>query len=131
MVERRRAAAEARLDRTFAALSDPTRRRLIALLRDAGELRVTDLASAFDMSLAAVSKHIKVLERAELVARRVDGRTHWLRVEWSALQAPYEWLHHYHHFWSERLDALVDYVAERRPKRAAATTRREKGKKQR
>ncbi len=81
-------------------------------MREANELRVGDIAAAFDMSLNGVSKHLKVLEAAELVARRVEGRTHWLRVNWQALQPPYEWLHFYHHFWNERLDALVDYVKE-------------------
>ena len=103
------------LDAVFGALADPTRRALIGLLRDAGELRVSDLAAAFDMSLNGVSKHIKVLERAGVVRRRVEGRTHWLSVDWPSMQSAYEWLHHHHHFWSERLDALVDYVAARGP----------------
>lgn len=98
------------LDRTFGALSDPSRRRIIGLLREAGELKVTDLAEAFSMSLNGVSKHIKVLERSGLVIRRIDGREHWLRVNWSGLQAGYEWLHFYRQFWGARLDALIDYV---------------------
>lgn len=99
------------LDRVFAALADPNRRRVLALLREAGELRVTDLAEAFDMSLNGVSKHIKVLERAGVLKRRVDGRTHWLSVSWASLQGPYEYLHAHHHFWSKRLDALVETLA--------------------
>ena len=98
------------LGRVFHSLADPSRRRIIGLLREAGELKVGDLAEAFDMSLNGVSKHLKVLERAGLIVRRIDGREHWIRVEWQALQSAYEWLHAYHHFWSERLDALVDYV---------------------
>lgn len=64
-------------------------------------------------ALAGVSEHLKVLEAAGLLARRVDGRTHWLSLRWRALQAAYEWLHYYQHCWSERLDALVDYVNEK------------------
>ena len=110
----RKALREAQLDRVFHALSDPSRRHIVALLREAGELRVSDLAAAFDMSLNGVSKHLKVLEQAGVVARRVEGRTHFMRVQWPALQGPYEWLHHHHHFWSERLDALADYVSQRK-----------------
>ena len=99
------------LSAAFRALSDPSRRRIIELLREAGELRVSDIADAFAMSLNGVSKHLKVLEKAGLIRRRVEGRTHWLRVDWPALQRPYEWLHFYRHFWGGRLDALVDYVS--------------------
>jgi DNA-binding transcriptional ArsR family regulator len=101
---------ERRLDLVFHALGDPSRRRIIALLREAGELKVSSVAEAFSMSLNGVSKHLKVLEKAGLVARRVDGREHWIRVNWSALQPAYEYLHFHQHYWSERLDALVDYV---------------------
>jgi len=102
--------AEERLNRTFHALSDPSRRRIIDLLREAGELKVGDIAAAFSISLNGVSKHVKVLENAGLVTRRVDGRANWIRVAWPALQQPYEWLHFYQRYWSRRLDALVDYV---------------------
>ena len=101
---------EEALSATFRALADPSRRQVISLLREAGELRVGDMADAFSMSLNGVSKHVKVLEKVGLVSRRVDGREHWVSVRWEALQQPYEWLHFYHHFWSARLNALVDYV---------------------
>ncbi|WP_428265742.1 ArsR/SmtB family transcription factor [Haliangium sp.] len=107
----RKQAREQRLDAGFRALSDASRRKIIALLREAGELKVGDIAAAFDMSLNGVSKHLKMLERAGLIRRRVDGREHWIRVEWAGLRGPYEWLHVYHHFWNERLDALVDYLS--------------------
>lgn len=94
----------------FAALADPTRRRIIELLREAGELKVGDVAKGFDMSLNGVSKHLKQLERAGLVLRRVEGREHWLTPNWSALQESYRWLHFYQHFWTRRLDALADYA---------------------
>ncbi len=101
-----------RLNQVFQALADPTRRKIIELLREAGELRVGDIANAFSMSLNGVSKHLKALERADLVLRRKDGRAHWLRVHWHALQSAYEWLHFHRHYWSARLDALADYVLE-------------------
>ena len=112
MVERERAhaAASEPLNRTFGALSDPSRRQIIGLLREAGELKVTDLAQVFSMSLNGVSKHIKVLEQAGLIVRRIEGREHWLRANWAGLQGAYEWLHFYRNFWDGRLDALVDYV---------------------
>lgn len=113
MVERRTKAERLRDERislAFQALADPSRRRMIELLREAGELKVGDIAKAFDMSLNGVSKHLKVLERSHLVVRRVDGRTHYIRVDWASLQQPYEWLHFYQHYWSERIDKLVDYV---------------------
>lgn len=92
-------------------MADPSRRRILALLRESNELRVGDIANAFDMSLNGVSKHLKVLEAVELVQRRVEGRVHYLSVNWTALQPAYEFLHFYHHFWNERLDGLIDYAA--------------------
>lgn len=109
---------EARVDRVFAALADPTRREIIALLREAEELRVGDIAKVFDMSLNGVSKHLKVLERAGLITRRVEGTTHWLSAHWKGLQPAYEYLHHHQHFWSERVDALVDYVTKEKREKA-------------
>ena len=108
---------EALLDAVFGALSDPSRRRIVELLRVSGELKVGDIAQTFKMSLNGVSKHLKVLEAAGLVSRRIDGRVHWLSVEWPALQQPYEWLHFYQHYWTGRLDALVDYVKNRGKKK--------------
>ena len=104
---------EERLSRVFQALADPARRRIIALLRESGELPVGVVADAFAMTLNGVSKHVKVLERAGVVRRRVEGRVHWISVDWSALQAAYEFLHAHHHFWSTRLDALVDYAKDK------------------
>lgn len=93
------------LDQVFRALADPTRRALLAQLRD-GEQRVSDLAEPHDMSLAAVSKHIRSLERAGLVARRIQGRTHHCRLNPAALSNAHEWLSFYEQFWNEKLDAL-------------------------
>src|SRR5919204_4600003 len=104
------ARTDERLSHVFHALADPARRRIIALLRESGELPVGVVAEAFAMTLNGVSKHVKVLERAGVVNRRIEGRVHWISVDWSALQSAYEFLHAHHHFWSTRLDALVDYA---------------------
>ncbi len=98
------------LDGVFDALADPSRRKLLGLLREAGELRVGDLAKAFSMSLNGVSKHLKVLETAGLVRRRIVGREHWISVSWPALEPAKNWLDHHYQFWEKRLDALADAV---------------------
>jgi DNA-binding transcriptional ArsR family regulator len=102
------------VDKVFHALSDPSRRKMVDLLREAGTLRVTDLAKAFDMSLNGVSKHVKVLEEAGVVKRKIEWREHFLEINWSALQGPYDWLHARHHYWSKRVDALIGYVVKNR-----------------
>jgi DNA-binding transcriptional ArsR family regulator len=102
---------EQHLDRVFHCLSDPARRKILALLREAGELSVGDVGKAFSMTQNGVSKHLKVLEGAGLVRRRVDGRVHWISVNWEALSPAYSWLHFHRHFWDERLEAFVDYAA--------------------
>jgi DNA-binding transcriptional ArsR family regulator len=107
---RGKARDEQRLDRVFHCLADPARRKILALLREAGELKVGDVGKAFAMTQNGVSKHVKVLEEAGLVTRRIDGRVHWIAVDWASLQPAYEYLHFHHRFWSERLDALVDYA---------------------
>jgi DNA-binding transcriptional ArsR family regulator len=93
------------LDRVFHALADPTRRRMLRSLA-AGERTVGELAEPFQMSLAAASKHIRVLERAGLVRRTVQGRTHYCRLNPKPLSSAHEWLSFYERFWNERLDAL-------------------------
>jgi DNA-binding transcriptional ArsR family regulator len=103
-----------RLDQVFHSLADPARRKIVALLREAGELKVSDVGKAFSMTQNGVSKHVKVLEEAELIRRRVEGRVHWISINWSALQPAYEYLHFHQHFWTERLDALVDYAKNKR-----------------
>lgn len=94
-----------RLDATLLALSDPTRRAIIARLEQ-GETRVTDLAAPFDMSLNAVSKHIKALERADLVVRRKVGREHFLSFNPAPLDEASRWIEEKRRFWAGRLDAL-------------------------
>jgi DNA-binding transcriptional ArsR family regulator len=94
------------LDDVFAALSDRTRRDMLARLAE-GERSVGDLAAPFAMSLAAASKHIKVLEAAGLVKREVQGRTHRVRLDARPMHAGLEWLRCYEKFWNRSLDALA------------------------
>ena len=94
-----------RLDLVFRALADPTRRAMLRSL-SSGPSTVGDLARPFDISLAAASKHIKMLERAGLLQRSVWGRTHVCRLDADPLHAGVEWLRYYERFWSERLDVL-------------------------
>lgn len=105
MVERRGAT----LDLAYAALADPTRRAIMLRLRR-GEARVTDIARPLPMSLASVSKHIGVLERAGLVHREVRGRDHFLRPEVDRLVQAERWLAEYTSFWESRADALTALV---------------------
>jgi DNA-binding transcriptional ArsR family regulator len=93
------------LDRTLLALADPTRRAILQRL-SSGEARVTDVARPFNMSLNAVSKHILVLERANLVRRRKEGRDHFLSYRAEPLDAAAEWIASTRTFWASRLDAL-------------------------
>ena len=100
-----------RLDAVFHALGDATRRKMLRDLAD-GERSVGELAAPFEMSLAAASKHVKALERAGLVRRRVTGRTHFCRLEAQALAQAHAWIGFYERFWSDRLDILEDLLRE-------------------
>jgi DNA-binding transcriptional ArsR family regulator len=93
------------LDDTLVALADPTRRAILQRL-SRGEARVTELAEPFDISLNSVSKHIRILERAELVKRRVSGREHFLTFNAAPLDSAAEWIERHRAFWTQRLDAL-------------------------
>lgn len=93
------------LDRVFYALSDSTRRAMLRGLAD-GERNISELAQPFAMSFAGASKHVKVLETAGLVSRRVEGRKHLCRIETAPLAAAEEWLRFYERFWNARLDVL-------------------------
>ncbi|MDQ2977629.1 MAG: metalloregulator ArsR/SmtB family transcription factor [Acidobacteriota bacterium] len=109
----------ARLDATFAALADPTRRAILARLAS-GEASVTELAAPFAMSQAAVSKHLKVLERAGLVSRGREAQRRPRRLEAVPLAEVTEWLEGYRRFWEgsfQRLDALLDELKTREKKR--------------
>lgn len=102
-----------RLDAVFGALSHPVRRGILEHLRP-GETKVTDLAAPFAMSLAAVSKHIRVLEEAGLVRRTVRGREHHLALEASPLMSAERWVETYRLFWDSRLDLLATKLQRRR-----------------
>jgi len=104
-----------RLDRTLAAIADPTRRAILARLA-LGETRVTDLAAPFEMSLNAVSKHLRVLEHAGLVQREVHGREHRLSLDARPLRKAAEWIASYEVFWELRLDALDAFLRQRKKK---------------
>lgn len=103
------ASHEADLDLVLGALSDRTRRELLSRLTD-GAAMVTELAKPFDMSLPAVSKHLKVLEKAGLVDRTIEGRVHRCSLNALPLKNVRQWLEHYEIFWGESLDALSEYV---------------------
>ena len=101
---------EKRLDATFHALADPTRRGMLASLA-LGEKSIGELASPFEMSFAGASKHVKVLEDARLVARRKAGRTHLIRLEAKPLEEAQNWLRQWEKFWAvglDRLEALIE-----------------------
>jgi DNA-binding transcriptional ArsR family regulator len=130
------------LDKTFAALADPTRRAILARLAS-GQASVTELAAPFAMSLPAVSKHLKVLERAGLVAR--GRRAQWRPAQLQAepLHEVADWLADYRRFWEERLDRFDEYLRELqasepdrgepvqpRPAKKASTKARTKGREQ-
>lgn len=100
-----------RLDDTFSALAHPTRRDLLRRLA-AGEATVTELAAPYEISLAAVSKHLQILEGAGLLRRRVEGREHRLSLEAGPMRDAAAWLAHYRRFWEESLDALEALVRE-------------------
>jgi DNA-binding transcriptional ArsR family regulator len=97
------------LSLTFAALADPTRRAILARLLT-GERSVGELAEPFDMSLPAVSKHLRVLEKAGLIARRRDAQRHHCRIEGAPLKAVADWTERYRHVWEGRLNRLDSYL---------------------
>jgi DNA-binding transcriptional ArsR family regulator len=98
-----------RLSTTFAALADPTRRAILARLLS-GECSVTELAEPFDMSMPAVSKHLRVLERAGLIARRREAQWRPCRIEAGPLKDITNWAERYRHIWEERFDRLDTYL---------------------
>jgi DNA-binding transcriptional ArsR family regulator len=97
------------LDLTFAALADPTRRAILARLASS-DCTVTELAEPFDMSLPAVSKHLRVLERAGLIVRHREAQWRPCSIEPAPLKAVFDWTEHYRHLWEGRLDRLDSYL---------------------
>jgi DNA-binding transcriptional ArsR family regulator len=118
---------EVSLDSTFSALADPTRRRIIESL-SRQEMRVTELAEPFAMSLPAVSKHLRVLENAGLLKRRRLGREHHLELNPAPIQRASNWIEQYRKFWEGSLDALAEYLE--KETQPTPTKKKKKGKKQ-
>jgi DNA-binding transcriptional ArsR family regulator len=104
------------LDRTYAALADPTRRALLVALRD-GEARITDLAAPLPMTFAGVSRHVGVLETAGLVKREVRGREHWLSLRPETLTVAERWIGEQTSFWARRAQALAQRLEHRQGSR--------------
>jgi DNA-binding transcriptional ArsR family regulator len=98
------------LSATFAALADPTRRAILARLAS-GEASVTQLAEPFEMSMPAISKHLKVLERAHLIARGREAQWRPCRLEAAPLKDIANWIEHYRQFWEQSFDRLDDYLS--------------------
>ena len=97
------------LDRTFSALADPTRRAILSRLAG-GESSVGELAAPFNMSLPAVSKHLRVLENAGLLRRKKDGRVHRCHLNPGAMKEASDWLGFYRRFWEAQFDSLENYL---------------------
>lgn len=109
--------SENELDSTFSALADPTRRAILARLAK-GETQVTELAEPFGMSLPAVSRHLKVLEKANLIIRRKDGRIHRFTVNPEPMDSAKSWIEFHQRFWKQQLESLDRFLE--------ASTRQEK-----
>jgi DNA-binding transcriptional ArsR family regulator len=97
------------LDQVYGAIADPTRRAILDVLAE-GEINVGSLAERFPISLNGVSKHVKVLERAGLIERKIQGREHRLRLNAGPLREAAAWLEHYGRFWDARLEALEAFL---------------------
>jgi DNA-binding transcriptional ArsR family regulator len=104
-----------RLSATFSALADPTRRAILARLAS-GDATVLELAKPFDMSLPAISKHLKVLEHAGLISRGRDAQRRPCRIEAAPLKEAHRWMERYRRFWEESFDRLDDYLHEMKRK---------------
>jgi DNA-binding transcriptional ArsR family regulator len=115
------------LSNTFAALADPTRRAILARLAT-GEASVTELAQPFDMSMPAVSKHLKVLERAGLIARGREAQWRPCRIEAGPLKDISDWVEHYRIIWEQRFDRLDAYLRELKDKGKKENSRGRKRK---
>lgn len=105
------------LTSVFDAISHPARRAILARL-SGGPARVTEIAEPFDMSLNAVSKHLKVLEGAGLVHREKQGRDHFIELRAAPLRQVSAWAHEYERFWSENLDRLEDHFTKKRKRKS-------------
>ena len=115
------------LSTTFAALADPTRRAILARL-SSGEASVTELAEPFDMSMPAISKHLKVLERAGLITRSREAQWRPCTLEAARLKEVNDWLDHYRHFWEQSFDRLDEYLRELKKKKGKKHERNDRKK---
>ncbi|MBY0532894.1 MAG: metalloregulator ArsR/SmtB family transcription factor [Xanthobacteraceae bacterium] len=127
------ATAQFTLDRTFAALSDPTRRALLAKLTEREAVSVSELAQPFSMSLPAVMKHLDVLSDAGLISRTKTGRTVAVQLTAGPMEEAMRWLHRYQQFWTQQLDRLAKFIEEEQcspnqasPSNAASTASQSK-----
>ncbi len=122
---------DSRLDSTFAALSDPTRRAILHRL-SRGSAAVCELAEPFAVSLPAISKHLRVLERAGLLGQQREGRVRRCNLKPHPLREAGEWIAHYRRFWEQQLDALAEFLESAEPteivKEKSPTTRRKEKK---
>jgi len=120
------------LSATFSALADPTRRAILTRLAS-GEISVTKLAEPFEMSMPAISKHLKVLERAGLIARGREAQWRPCRLEPAPLKEVSDWVEHYRRFWEESFDRLDQYLLELKNQESKTKVSKEKkhGRKQR
>jgi len=118
------------LSSTFAALADPTRRAILARLAS-GQASVTELAEPFEMSMPAISKHLKVLERAGLIARGREAQWRPCRLEAGPLKDVAFWVDHYRRFWEESLDRLDHYLRDLQSPRDLRSKEKKHGRKQR
>jgi DNA-binding transcriptional ArsR family regulator len=98
-----------RLDSVFSAVSDPTRRAILERLARS-EATVTELAAPFEISLPAISRHLRILEHAGLIARQKEGRIHHMRLNAAAMREAAEWLDYYRRFWTDQFDNLAAYL---------------------
>ena len=114
------------LDRTFAALSDPTRRAILARLAE-GETSVGELARPFRVSRPAISKHLRVLERAGLVQRQRDGRVSRCELDAEPMRDAARWIERYREFWGERFDSLARHLERQEPSGMKNPKRRKRG----
>jgi DNA-binding transcriptional ArsR family regulator len=99
------------LDQVFSALSDATRRAILEKLAQ-GESSITTLAEPFDMSLPAISKHLRILEETGLIVRRKEGRVNYIHLAPERMKMASEWLNYYRQFWEENFDSLDEYLVE-------------------
>ncbi|MEO0795407.1 MAG: metalloregulator ArsR/SmtB family transcription factor [Verrucomicrobiota bacterium] len=110
----------AELNAVFSALSDPTRREILSVLMP-GQRAVSDLAARFSISAPAISKHLRVLERAGLLSRHKRGRVHWISLEAEPLAEANQWIQQYQQFWESNLDALDQFLKDTVPDKSPAT----------